>query len=95
MVQGYKDVDGYVTDKGYFGALIGRYGNRIAHGEFKLDGKTYNIPKNDGANSLHGGAKGFNKKVWTAKDVSGAAGQALELTYLSKDGEEGFPAIYL
>ena len=91
VVQGYKDVDGYVTDKGYFGALIGRYGNRIAHGEFKLDGKTYNIPKNDGANSLHGGAKGFNKKVWTAKDVSGAAGQALELTYLSKDGEEGFP----
>jgi len=91
VVQGYKDVSGYETDKGYFGALIGRYGNRIAHGEFKLDGKTYNIPKNDGANSLHGGAKGFNKKLWTAKDVSGAAGQALELTYLSKDGEEGFP----
>ena len=91
IVQGYPNLEGYVTDKGYFGALIGRYGNRIAHGQFVLDGKTYTLFKNDGDNTLHGGQKGFNKKVWTAKDVSTAAGPALELTYLSPDGEEGFP----
>ncbi|HST11106.1 MAG TPA: aldose epimerase family protein, partial [Terriglobales bacterium] len=69
----------------------GRYGNRIAHGQFKLGGSTYNVPKNDGENSLHGGNVGFNKRLWTGKDVSGPHGQALELTYLSKDGEEGYP----
>ena len=91
VVLGYSDLEGYVHDKAYFGALIGRYGNRIAHGKFELDGKTYTLFKNDGDNTLHGGKEGFNKKIWTAKDVSGAAGPALELTYLSKDGEEGFP----
>jgi len=91
VVLGYNSIDGYLTNKAYFGALIGRYGNRIAHGQFKLDGKTYNLPKNDGDNTLHGGKVGFNKQLWTAKDVSGSRGQALELTYTSKDGEEGFP----
>jgi len=91
VVLGYDQLDGYLTNKAFFGALIGRYGNRIAHGEFKLGGTTYNVPKNDGQNSLHGGNAGFNKRLWTAKDVSGPHGQALELTYLSKDGEEGYP----
>lgn len=91
VVLGYDQLDGYLTNKAFFGALIGRYGNRIAKGEFKLSGTTYNVPKNDGQNSLHGGNTGFNKRLWTAKDVSGPHGQALELTYLSKDGEEGYP----
>jgi aldose 1-epimerase len=91
VVLGYDQLDGYLTNKAFFGALIGRYGNRIAHGQFKLAGNTYNLPKNDGDNTLHGGTTGFNKHLWTAKDVSGAKGPALELTYLSKDGEEGFP----
>ena len=91
VVLGYDQLDGYLTNKAFFGALIGRYGNRIAHGEFKLGGTTYTVPKNDGQNSLHGGNTGFNKHLWTAKDVSGPHGQALELTYLSKDGEEGYP----
>jgi len=91
VVLGYDQLDGYLTNKAFFGALIGRYGNRIAHGQFKLGGNTYNLPKNDGDNTLHGGTTGFNKRVWTAKDISGAKGPALELTYLSKDGEEGFP----
>lgn len=91
VVLGYDSLDGYLTNKAFFGALIGRYGNRIAHGKFALNGATYTLPKNDGDNTLHGGPEGFNKRVWTAKDVSGAKGQALELTYVSKDGEEGFP----
>lgn len=91
VVLGYDQLDGYLTNKAYFGAIIGRYGNRIAHGQFKLDGKAYTLPKNDGDNTLHGGTTGFNKRLWKAKDVSGSKGQALELTYLSKDGEEGFP----
>ncbi|MGH9529786.1 MAG: aldose epimerase family protein [Terriglobales bacterium] len=91
VVLGYDDVSGYQGGKAYFGATIGRYGNRIAKGKFTLDGKTYQLPLNDGPNTLHGGIKGFSQRVWTAKDVSGPAGQALQLTYLSKDGEEGFP----
>ncbi len=91
VVLGYDTVDGYVNDKSYFGALVGRYGNRIAHAQFVLDGKTYTLAKNNGDNSLHGGIKGFNKAVWTAKTFSGKDGQSLELSFLSKDGEEGFP----
>jgi aldose 1-epimerase len=91
VVLGYDSLDGYLTNKAFFGALIGRYGNRIAHGKFPLNGANYTLPKNDGDNTLHGGPEGFNKRLWTAKDVSGAKGQALELTYMSKDGEEGFP----
>jgi aldose 1-epimerase len=91
VVLGYDDVQGYVTDKAYFGGIIGRYANRIAHGKFALNGATYTLPKNDGENELHGGTKGFNKRVWTVKDVSGPAGEALELTYHSRDAEEGYP----
>ena len=91
VVLGYDSLEGYVNDKSYFGAIIGRYGNRIGHAEFALDGKTYKLAKNNGENTLHGGTKGFNKAVWTAKELPAEDGQALELTYLSKDGEEGFP----
>lgn len=91
VVLGFDSVDGYVNNTSYIGALIGRYGNRIGHAQFKLDGKTYTLAKNNGENTLHGGAKGFNKGVWTAKEIPAKDGQALELTYLSKDGEEGFP----
>lgn len=91
VVLGYDTADGYVNDKSYFGALVGRYGNRIGHAQFVLEGKTYTLAKNNGENSLHGGIKGFNKAVWTAKILSTKGGQSLELSYLSKDGEEGFP----
>ncbi|MGE5110381.1 MAG: aldose epimerase family protein [Acidobacteriaceae bacterium] len=85
---GYDNVNGYVNDKSYFGATIGRYANRIAKGQFTLDGKAYHIPANDGPNVLHGGPVGFNKRIWTARELPG---NAVEMSYLSKDGEEGFP----
>jgi aldose 1-epimerase len=91
VVLGYDNVDGYVADKSYFGALVGRYGNRIGHAQFVLDGKTYTLAKNNGENSLHGGVKGFNKALWAARILPPKGGQLLELGYLSKDGEEGFP----
>jgi len=91
VVLGYDDLPGYVTDAAFFGALIGRYANRIAQGKFTLNGTSYSLAKNNGENSLHGGVKGFNKRVWTAKDVSGSGGQALELSYQSQDMEEGYP----
>src|SRR5437879_8713754 len=91
VVLGYDWLDGYVNDKRYFGALIVRYGNRIGHAQFALDGKTYTLAKNNGENTLTGGIKGFNKAVWGAKEIPAKNGQALELSYLSKDGEEGFP----
>jgi aldose 1-epimerase len=91
IVLGYDKLEGYVDDKAFFGAIVGRYGNRIAKGQFSLEGKTYTLAKNNGENHLHGGPSGFNKRVWSAKDVSGKKGPALELTYVSKDGEEGYP----
>ncbi len=94
VVLGFDSLDGYTAkpaSTAYFGALIGRYGNRLANGTFTLDGKTYHVPTNDGPNSLHGGKQGFDSKVWDAKEISGADGPALELHYLSPDGEEGFP----
>ena len=93
VVLGFDNLEGYTSpsNKSYFGATIGRYANRIGHGTFTLDGKTYHIPSNEGQNALHGGTVGFNKRIWTAKQVSGAHGPALELHYLSPDGEEGFP----
>src|SRR5262249_203340 len=91
VLLGYKDLDGYVSDKPYLGATVGRYANRIAGGKFTLDGKTYEIPKNNGNNALHGGIKGLNKRIWTAREVSSPSGPAVRLSYLSKDGEEGFP----
>ncbi len=92
VVLGYDNLDGYVKTTPYFGALIGRYGNRIGGAKFTLEGKTYTLAANNGPNSLHGGLKGFDKVVWKAvKADVGPKGPRLELSYLSKDGEEGFP----
>ncbi len=88
VVLGFDDFKGYLLPPPYFGALIGRYGNRIGHGKFTLDGKEYQLAKNDGDNTLHGGLKGFDKVLWSAKPVGASS---LELKYLSKDGEENFP----
>jgi aldose 1-epimerase len=85
--------DGYVTNCPYFGALIGRYGNRIANAKFTLNGQTYTLPANNNGNTLHGGPKGFDKMVWTGRPMETTHGPALILTYLSMDGEEGFPGI--
>jgi aldose 1-epimerase len=86
---GYHGVDGYVKDKSYFGVTAGRYANRIAHAAFTLDGKKYQVPKNDGDNALHGGKIGFNKRIWEEMDVPGK--NAVQMTYTSPDGEQGFP----
>jgi aldose 1-epimerase len=91
VVLGYDHLDGYLKTTPYFGALIGRYGNRIANGRFTLDGKAYPLAVNDGSNHLHGGLKGFDKVIWTARPVDTANGPTLQLTYLSPDGEEGYP----
>ncbi len=91
VVLGYDSLDGYVNDTAYFGAVIGRYGNRIALGKFTLDGARYTLARNNGENSLHGGIKGFNKAVWQAREMAVEDGPSVELTYLSKDGEEGYP----
>jgi aldose 1-epimerase len=89
VVVGFSDVDDYVgSSEPYFGATIGRYGNRIAKGKFSLDGKQYTLFTNNGPNTLHGGKKGFQAVVW---DAAKRNDSTLELTYLSKDGEEGFP----
>ena len=91
VVLGYDGLDGYEQGKSYFGGTIGRYGNRIAGGQFTLDGTVFHLPKNDGPNSLHGGTTGFNKRVWTGVDRSRPDAQVLELSYTSADGEEGYP----
>jgi aldose 1-epimerase len=91
VVLGYDSLGGYLTNSPYFGALIGRYGNRIGGGKFTLEGKTYKLAANNGPNSLHGGIKGFDKVVWQASPSLTPDGPALELTYVSQDGEEGFP----
>ena len=92
VLLGYDSVEKYIADNSpYFGALIGRYGNRIGNATFKLDGKTYTLAKNNGENTLHGGNVGFDKVLWNAKEISEGGAPGLELTYLSKDGEEGFP----
>jgi aldose 1-epimerase len=91
VVLGYDTLGGYLTNSPYFGALIGRYGNRIARGHFTLDGVTYTLATNNVPNSLHGGVKGFDKVIWQAQPGTSEAGPTLELTYTSHDGEEGFP----
>jgi aldose 1-epimerase len=91
VVLGFDNLDGYENGKSYFGATVGRYANRIGGGQFSIGGKTYTLPKNNGNNSLHGGIVGFNKKVWKAREIASKDGESLELSYLSVDGEEGFP----
>ena len=96
VILGFDNVSGYLSpafkkSNPYFGALIGRYGNRIAKGQFTIDGKTYHVGINNNGNSLHGGTVGFNQKVWAAKPGTSADGETLTLSYLSKDGEEGYP----
>ena len=96
VILGFDNVSGYQSHEflksgPYFGALIGRYGNRIRGGKFTLDGKKYTLATNNGANTLHGGKVGFDKVVWQAEPGSSAEGQNLKLTYVSKDGEEGYP----
>ncbi|MBC7924110.1 MAG: galactose mutarotase [Bryobacteraceae bacterium] len=90
IVLGYDSIEGYQTENPYFGAIVGRYGNRIAKGRFTLDGKEYKLAVNNGENALHGGLKGFDKVVWQAKELPGT-NPAVELSYISKDGEEGYP----
>ncbi len=90
VVLGHERMDDYVPNPPYFGAIVGRYANRIANGMFILDGRIYTLPKNDGPNTLHGGIqRTFDKVVWDAAPLNGKTG--VEFTYLSKDGEEGFP----
>jgi aldose 1-epimerase len=92
IVLGYDNLQGYESDSFYLGALIGRYANRIGNAQFTLNGKTYNLAKNNGENNLHGGPKGYHKVVWTGRSFVDKNGANLELKYLSKDGEEGFPS---
>lgn len=91
VVLGLNSIAEYQKGTAYFGAIIGRYGNRIGKGRFTLNGVEYKLAVNNGENHLHGGIKGFDKVVWTAKEIRTKNGPALSLTYLSKDGEEGYP----
>lgn len=91
VVLGFDSLAPYIAENPFFGALVGRFGNRIANGKFTLDGKTYTLPINNGPNSLHGGINGFNKKLWNATEIKKDSIVGLELTYVSKDGEEGYP----
>ena len=91
VVLGYDSLAGYVKSSPYFGAVVGRYGNRIAKGKFTLDGTTYPLAVNNGPNALHGGLKGFDKVVWSADTVRSADGVGIRFHYVSKDGEEGYP----
>ncbi len=91
VVLGFESIDGYLGKEPYFGATVGRVGNRIAKGRFTLDGKSYRLATNDGPNHLHGGLKGFDKVVWEAQIVPSADGPSVSFSYLSPDGEEGYP----
>ncbi len=88
---GFETLGGYLGKHPYFGAIIGRYGNRIGKARFVLDGVTYTLAKNDGENSLHGGNEGFDRKLWAARTEETQGGQTLVLSYTSPDGEEGYP----
>ena len=91
VVLGYDTAQEYLTRPNYFGASVGRYANRIAKGKFSIDGKDYTLATNDGPNSLHGGPQGFDKRMWKIDSISSGAQARVVLSYVSADGEEGFP----
>jgi aldose 1-epimerase len=91
IILGFDSLDSYAAGVPYFGATVGRYANRIAGGRFELDGKSYQLPQNNGPNSLHGGNRGFDKRVWKAETIEAPTGPSLRLTYVSASGEEGYP----
>ncbi|HEY9006823.1 MAG TPA: aldose epimerase family protein [Ohtaekwangia sp.] len=91
IVLGFDSLSTYLKGSPFFGAIVGRYGNRIGKGKFKLDGKEYTLAQNNNGQHLHGGIKGFDKVFWNIEEVPSTEGVALKLTYLSKDGEEGYP----
>ena len=91
VVLGYDSLEGFVNDKSYLGVIVGRYGNRIGKGKFSIDGKNFQVTVNDGENHLHGGALGFHKVLWEAKAIESDSAPAVQLTYVSKDGEDGYP----
>lgn len=91
IVLGFDNLDGYLKGHPYFGAIVGRVGNRIAKGQFTLNGVTYQLATNNGPNHLHGGLKGFDKVVWKGEPLQSAGAVGVRFSYLSKDGEEGYP----
>jgi aldose 1-epimerase len=91
IVLGFNNLDQYLKGHPFFGAIAGRYANRIAKGQFTLDGETYHLPLNNGPNSLHGGLKGFDKAVWKAEPMESEEGPSLILTLFSPDGDQGYP----
>ena len=91
IVLGFDSLEGYLHDSPYFGAIVGRYANRIARGRFTLDGSTYRLAVNNGVNHLHGGLRGFDKVLWTAESFQSDSGVGVVLRYTSPDGEEGYP----
>jgi aldose 1-epimerase len=91
VVLGFDDLQGYLERSPYFGAIVGRYANRIAGGRFTLDGATYQLARNNGPNALHGGVRGFDKALWAAEPFQGDGGVGVRLRYTSRDGEEGYP----
>jgi aldose 1-epimerase len=91
IVLGFDTLEPYLAGVPYYGATVGRYANRIARARFSLDGKTYRLAANDGANSLHGGERGFDKRIWKAEVLPASQGNGVRLTYVSAAGEEGYP----
>jgi aldose 1-epimerase len=91
IVLGFDSLGGYLTSSPYFGAIVGRYANRIARGQFALDGVTYRLAVNNGPNALHGGLRGFDKVVWHAVSKHDSSGVGVVFNYVSRDGEEGYP----
>jgi aldose 1-epimerase len=91
VVLGHEDLEGYLAVRRFLGATVGRYANRIANGQFELDGKRFQLPTNDGANALHGGLNGFDRKPWTITGIGESPAPFVTLCYASADGEEGYP----
>lgn len=91
VVLGFSRLEDYLTHTGYFGAVVGRYANRIGHAQFSLDGQTHHLTANEPPNHLHGGQQGFDKAVWTVASADTPAGEAVVLTHMSRDGDEGYP----